>query len=161
MIILGIDPGTATTGWAIIKGEKNKQQLIACGLLETSKNTSQSERLLKIYEGILKIIKKHKPTVLAIEKLFFNTNQKTALLVGQTHGVIRLAGAKNKIKTVEYTPLEVKMAITGYGRAEKKQIQYMIEKLLKLPEKISQDDTADAVAIALCHCYNNSKASSV
>lgn len=155
MIIFGVDPGTAITGWAVISGDRQKQKLLDCGSIITSKLKDQGARLEEIYDGILKKLHEFKPVVLAIEKLFFNTNQKTALVVGQTHGVVRLAAAKAGIKTVEYTPLEVKMAITGYGRAEKKQIQYMIGKLLKLKEPIIKDDVADAVAIALCHCYNN------
>lgn len=154
MIVFGVDPGTATTGWAVISGDRNKQGLVSCGSVITSKLKDHGERLEEIYDAISQKIKETRPTVLAIEKLFFNTNAKTALLVGQTHGIVRLAARKAGIKTIEYTPLEVKMAITGYGRAEKKQIQYMIGKLLKLKEPIIKDDVADAVAIALCHCYN-------
>lgn len=154
MIIFGVDPGIATTGWAAISGDRHNQKLLDCGSIITSKLRDQGERLEEIYDTISRKIKELKPEVLAIEKLFFNTNQKTALIVGQTHGVVRLAAIKAGIKTIEYTPLEVKMSITGYGRAEKKQIQYMIAKLLKMTEKITKDDIADAVAIALTHCYN-------
>lgn len=154
MIIFGVDPGTASTGWAVVKSEKNRQKLIAYGVILTSKTKDHSIRLAEIYDGIFTKLKKFKPDFLAIEKLFFNTNLKTAMFVGQTHGVVRLAAVKAGVLTVEYTPLEVKMSITGYGRADKKQIQYMVEKLLKLKKKIKQDDTADAIAIALCHCYN-------
>lgn len=157
MIIFGVDPGTATTGWAAISGDRHKQKLLVCGSIITSKLKDHSTRLEEIYDQLSQKIKEFKPDVLAIEKLFFNTNQKTALMVGQTHGVVRLAAVKAGIKTIEYTPLEVKMAITGYGRAEKKQIQYMIGKLLKLEKPIIKDDIADAVAIALCHCYNSGK----
>ncbi len=154
MIVFGVDPGTATTGWAIIKGDRNKQKLLGCGSIITSKLSDQGARLEEIYDGISEKIKDFKPDILAIEKLFFNTNQKTALIVGQTHGVVRLAATKAGIKTVEYTPLEVKMAITGYGRADKNQIQYMVQKLIFFPQSNFQDDVYDAVAIALCHCYN-------
>lgn len=154
MIILGIDPGTATTGWAIIEGDRNKQKLIGYGSITTSKIKDQSIRLEEIYDQCRIIIKKYKPDFLAIEKLFFNTNLKTALNVSQTHGVVRLAGQKAKIQTFEYTPLQVKSIITGYGRAEKKQIQYMICQILHLDNKVTQDDTADAIAVALTHCYN-------
>lgn len=154
MIVFGVDPGTATTGWAVISGDSQKHQLIKCGSIVTSKTKDHSERLEEIYDGILQKLRKFKPEVVSLEELFFNTNLKTAMRVGQTHGVIRLAARKMRIPTVEYTPLEVKMSITGYGRADKKQIQYMVGKLLRLSSKISQDDTADAIAIALTHCYN-------
>ena len=154
MTVLGIDPGTATTGWAVVTGGVHSQSLISCGSIVTSKLKDQSVRLEEIYDEVCGFIKKYKPGVLAIEQLFFNNNLKTAMIVSQTHGVIRLAGQKLSIPTVEYTPLEIKMAITGYGRAEKKQIQYMVAKLLKLDKKVTQDDTADAIAVALVHCYN-------
>lgn len=155
MIIFGVDPGTAITGWAVIKGDRNSQKLLGCGAILTSKNKDQAVRLEEIFDEITKQLRKFKPNILSIEKLFFNTNLKTALIVGQTHGVVRLAAVKAGVKTVEYTPLEVKMSITGYGRADKKQIQYMVGKLLKLQKEVKQDDTADAIAIALTHCYNN------
>lgn len=161
MIIFGVDPGTAITGWAVIEGNRNSQKLLGCGAILTSKTKDQAARLEEIFDGILKKLREYKPDILSIEKLFFNTNLKTALIVGQTHGVVRLAAAKAGVLTVEYTPLQVKMSITGYGRADKKQIQYMVGKLLKLKKEITQDDTADAIAIALCHCYNSKKASSV
>lgn len=154
MIIFGVDPGTAITGWAVIEGNRNSQKLLECGAILTSKNQDQAARLEEIFDGILKKLREYKPDILSIEKLFFNTNLKTALIVGQTHGVVRLAAAKAGVLTVEYTPLQVKMSITGYGRADKKQIQYMVGKLLKLKKEIKQDDTADAIAIALTHCYN-------
>lgn len=154
LCILGIDPGLATTGWAVIKGNYNKQQLLDCGLITTSKTQDHGIRLEQIYDQVFKKIKELKPDVVAIEKLFFNTNAKTALLVGQTHGIVKLAAQKAKIPSIEYTPLQIKMTITGYGRADKKQIQFMIKNLLHLDKEIKQDDTADAIAIALCHCYN-------
>lgn len=155
MKVLGIDPGTATTGWAVVAKEGGQVRLISCGAIITSKLKDQGERLAEIYEKIDKIIVKYKPECVAIERLFFNKNLKTALTVGQTHGVVRLAAWKRGIVGVEYTPLQVKMAITGYGRADKEQIQYMVTKLLKLKIKESQDDTADAMAIALCHIFNS------
>lgn len=154
MMILGIDPGTATTGWAIVEGDRSRQKLVDCGSILTSKIKNQSVRLEEIYDQCSAIIKKYHPDFLAIEKLFFNKNLKTALIVSQTHGVVRLAGQKAKVETVEYTPLQVKLSITGYGRADKKQIQYMISQLLHFKKKVTQDDTADAIAVALCHCYN-------
>ncbi len=157
MIIFGIDPGTATTGWAAIEASPQKQKLIECGLIITSKIKNHAVRLEEIFDQISAKLKRHKPEIVVIEKLFFNTNLKTALLVGQTHGVVKLAAQKLRISSIEYTPLQVKMAITGYGRADKKQIQYMVKQLLKLPDKVTQDDTADAIAIALTHCYNKGK----
>lgn len=157
MIVFGVDPGVATTGWAVIKSSKNLQQLVACGAILTSKIKDQNIRLKEIYEKITAKLDFYQPDYLVIENLFFNTNLKTAIQVSQAHGVVRLAAVNLRIKTVGYTPLEVKTSITGYGRADKKQIQYMVFKLLKLKEKINKDDVADAIAIALTHCYNMKK----
>ncbi len=154
MLILGIDPGTATTGWALVSKVNSEYKLVCQGAIVTSKDKDQSERLAQIYDFCRSVIKKYKPTEVAIERLFFNKNLKTALTVMQTHGVVRLAAFQAGTRAYEYTPLQVKMAITGYGKAEKQQVQYMVFQLLKLPAHIKQDDTADAIAIALCHLYN-------
>ncbi len=155
MIIFGVDPGIADTGWAVVDGNNTKQTLIAGGLIKTAKTTDQSRRLEEIFDSLQKKLKEYKSEILAVEKIFFNTNLKTAMTVAQTHGIVRLAARKAKIEVVEYTPLQVKISITGYGRAEKKQVQYMVKNILKLKTGISQDDTADAIAVALTHCYNN------
>jgi crossover junction endodeoxyribonuclease RuvC len=151
MKILGIDPGTATTGWAVIKEEKNEPCLVACGCINTSKINSDEERLVEIGKDISLLIKKYKPDEAAIEDLFFFKNLKTAITVAQARGVILYEIKKNKISLSAYTPLQVKQALTGYGRAEKKQIQLMVKNILKLRCVPKPDDAADAVAIAICH----------
>ncbi|MDD5606762.1 MAG: crossover junction endodeoxyribonuclease RuvC [Candidatus Pacebacteria bacterium] len=150
MIIIGIDPGTEKTGFGIIKIKDKKAEAINWGCILTESKNSDSQRLVKINREISKLILKYKPNYVAIERLFFFKNLKTALPVSQAKGVILLAIAKKKIPIYEFTPLQVKMTITGYGRAEKKQVQKMIENLLKI--KIKQDDAADALGIALC-CF--------
>jgi len=150
MIILGIDPGTATTGFGIIKKEGNKLKCLDYGIISTSKEDSQQERLNILYNQITKLITKHKPDELAIEKLFFFKNLKTAMPVAEARGVILLATAKKKIPLKEITPLQVKMGICGYGRADKKQIQEMVKIILNLDKIPKPDDAADALGIAIC-----------
>ena len=154
MIILGIDPGTATTGFSIIKDEKGKQELLDFGVVSTGKRHRSEVRLKNLFDDLTKIIKKWKPEEMAVELLFFNSNAKTVLAVGEAKGVVKLAGAKSKLPVFEYTPLQVKMALTGYGRAEKSQVARMVQKLFKLKSLPKPDDAADAVAIGLCHCYS-------
>jgi len=154
MIILGIDPGTATTGFSVIKSEKGKQELLDVGVVFTSKGLGSETRLKNLFDGLTKIIKKWKPDEMAVELLFFNSNAKTVLAVGEAKGVVKLAGAKSRLPVFEYTPLQVKMALTGYGRAEKTQVGKMVQMAFKLKSIPKPDDAADAVAIALCHCYS-------
>ena len=154
MLVLGIDPGIAITGIAVVHEDHGKQKLLHSHAITTPSNLPSSLRLLKLYKSLIEIIKSHKPDVAALENLFFNTNAKTALIVGQARGVIQLALTQNKIPIVEYTPLQVKMALTGYGRADKNQIQQMVKTILKLPTILSPDDVADAAAIALTHCFS-------
>ncbi len=154
MIILGVDPGTATTGFSIIKDEKGKQELLDFGVVSTSKTLKSEMRLKNLFDDLTKIIKKWKPEEMAVELLFFNTNAKTVLAVGEAKGVVKLAGAKSNLPVFEYTPLQVKMALTGYGRAEKSQVGKMVQKAFKLNSIPKPDDAADAVAIGLCHCYS-------
>lgn len=153
MIVLGIDPGIAITGCAIVNEENNKQNLIFSTAILTSASVTFPNRLLKVYEGIIEIINKYKPDTAVLENLFFNTNAKTALLVGQSRGVIQLALEQQKIPIFEYTPLEVKMSLSGYGRADKSQIQLMVKQIFKLEKILSPDDVADAAAVALTHCF--------
>lgn len=154
MIILGIDPGLAATGWGVIS--KNKDvKLINYGCISTDKKTEYNQRLLEIYQKFKTIAKKYQPAVVCIEKIFFNTNAKTALLVGEARGVAKTCAFLNRVELVEFTPLQIKMGITGYGRADKKQIQSMIKTLLKLEEIPQPDDAADAVAVALTYCFFN------
>ena len=152
MIILGIDPGLARMGYAFIeikkKGEKSKA--INYGCIKTSPGLCAGDRLKKINNELNKLIKKYKPNVLAVESIYFFKNFKTAMPVSQAKGVILLTAAKKKIPVCEITPLQMKMAITGYGRAEKKQVQEMIKVLLNLKEAPKSDDAADALGVALC-----------
>lgn len=154
MIVLGIDPGIAITGWAVISEEKGKVKLLSSGAVTTSHRLSTSLRLLKLHKSLNVLIHNYHPDTCALESLFFNTNAKTALIVGQARGVIQLALAQSKIPIIEYTPLQVKMALTGYGRADKNQIQQMVKTILGLPKILTPDDIADAAAIALTHCFS-------
>ena len=151
MRIIGIDPGTATTGWAVVEEVKKNPRLIACGCINTSKFNSDAERLVEIGRDIGSLIKKYKPDEAAIEDLFFFKNLKTAITVAQARGVILYEIKKNGVSLSNYTPLQVKQALTGYGRAGKKQIQIMVKNILKLRSAPKPDDAADAVAIAICH----------
>lgn len=151
MIILGIDPGTATTGFAIIKKlANNKYQVLDFGVISTDKKLSDAERLKIISTDLKEIIKTYKPERAGVEKLFFTNNQKTAITVSQARGTILLAIEEEKIPLYEFTPLQVKSTICGYGSASKKQVQYMIKHTFKLKEIPKPDDAADALAIALC-----------
>jgi len=151
MKVLGIDPGTATTGWAIIEENKGKINPVAFGHISTSSKKSTAERLKEVADDIENIIKKYKPQESAIEDIFFFKNQKTAVKVSQSRGAILLTLENKNVKIFSYTPLQVKQAITGYGRAGKKQMQLMVKNILKLKAIPKPDDTADAIAIAICH----------
>lgn len=151
MTILGIDPGTATTGYGLIKKEGNKLYSIDYGCIETKANMCMPDRLNEILKQTEKIIKEYKPDVMACEELFFFKNAKTVITVAQARGVLIVAGRKNMIPVYEYTPLQIKQALTGYGRAEKKQMQKMVTLLLKLDIIPKPDDAADALAVAICH----------
>jgi crossover junction endodeoxyribonuclease RuvC len=151
MIILGIDPGTASTGYGVIEKKGNRLKAVKYGLISTTKNLSAAERLYTIHEDVSNIIKVYSVEAMAVEKLFFNKNVKTALAVGEARGVILLAGVMNNVQLYEYTPLQVKMALTGYGRAEKDQVGKMVKAMLCLKEVPKPDDTADALAIALTY----------
>jgi crossover junction endodeoxyribonuclease RuvC len=152
MLVLGIDPGTATTGYGIIEEDEQKEiRVVTYGIIKTEPNLSAEDRLLEIYEQLNELILLHRPDHGAVEKLFFQRNVTTAIAVGQARGVILLALAKNKVPLAEYTPNEVKQAVTGYGAADKKQIQEMVRTILKLKSIPKPDDAADALAIALCH----------
>ena len=151
MRILGIDPGIAIVGYGVVDKEGNSYKTIAYDAVTTRAHTPLPERLEKVYQGINEIIKTYKPDAMSIEELFFNNNAKTALTVGQARGVIILAAVQNNLPVYEYTPLQVKQALTGYGRASKTQIQQMMKSMLGLSEIPKPDDVADALAIAVCH----------
>jgi crossover junction endodeoxyribonuclease RuvC len=154
MIVLGIDPGIAITGVALVSEEKSQISLISHTAITTPQTLSTPERLLKLHNSLISLITHSHPNIAALENLFFNTNAKTALIVGQARGVVQLVLAQNNIPIAEYTPLQVKMALTGYGRADKVQIQQMVKQILKLPKVLTPDDISDAAAIALTHCFS-------
>lgn len=151
MRILGIDPGTATVGWGILEVEGSRMTPIAYGHIETSPKHTLSERIAEISENLREISKIHSPDEASVEKIFFFKNQKTVIAVSQARGAILLTLETLGIRLFEYTPLQVKQSLTGYGRAEKKQMQIMIKSILKLTEIPKPDDVADALALALCH----------
>jgi crossover junction endodeoxyribonuclease RuvC len=151
MRVLGIDPGTAIVGYGILDYKGNNFEIVDYGCIFTDKNLPMEDRLLEIFKRLDELIKKYSPTHMAIEDLFFFKNNKTIISVGQARGVIVLTGKLNNIPMTSYTPLQVKMGITGYGKAEKKQVQLMVQKLLKLKEIPKPDDAADALAIAITH----------
>lgn len=150
MIILGIDPGTAITGYGILDVEGGKLKMIENGCVFTDKSLQMSERLNLLGGGIEKLIGKFNPEIMAIEELFYFKNKKTVISVGQARGVAVFIGKKCGVEIHEYTPLQVKQAVTGYGRADKKQVQLMVKNILKLKEIPKPDDAADALAIAIC-----------
>jgi crossover junction endodeoxyribonuclease RuvC len=151
MIILGIDPGYAIVGWGVISCIGNNFKPIAYGSIVTDSKELFPDRIKTIYDELLLIIDKYKPTDVAIEELFFNNNAKTVIKVGQARGVLILAAKNTGLELYEYTPLQIKQAVVGYGRAEKHQVQEMVKLLLNLKERPKPDDTADALAVALCH----------
>ncbi len=153
MIILGIDPGLAITGFGLIKYEQNNFKVIQYGVIRTPSKTPLPDRLVKIGEGIETLVQQYKPDCAAIEELFFNTNAKSAFLVGQARGVAVVTVASAGLPVYEYTPLQVKQGVAGYGRADKNQIQQMVKTLLNLKEIPKPDDAADALAIAMCHAH--------
>ncbi len=154
MIILGIDPGLAIMGYGIIHYEGNRFRPIDYGAITTPSTMPTPIRLKKIYEDLNKIMIKHNPDAVAIEELFFNTNVKTALLVGHARGVAVLSAANNDKEIFEYTPLQVKQGVVGYGRADKGQVQQMVKTLLNLSNVPKPDDVADALAVAICHAHS-------
>lgn len=153
MIILGIDPGYAIVGWGVIEYMSNRFTVVDYGAVTTEAGTPFNDRLKAVYDGIDSIMKRYSPEALSIEKLFYNTNAKTVIDVAQARGVINLAAVQNNIPIFEYTPLQVKQSVVGYGRAEKKQVQEMTRVILKLAKIPKPDDTADALAMAICHAH--------
>jgi len=154
MIILGIDPGFAIVGVGIIEYKGNKFNVLDYFALTTKAHTPIEERLKIIYEGIKETIDRYNPDFIAVEELFFNNNAKTAIQVGQARGVILLAGVNAGVPIYEYTPLQVKQSVVGYGRADKTQVQQMIKAILNLNKVPKPDDVADALAIAVCHAHS-------
>ncbi len=154
MIILGIDPGIAILGYGIVEYKGSSFRVIDYGAVETTPDMIMPDRLSKVYDDLNSIINKYCPDAVAIEELFFNKNAKTAIKVGQARGVAILAAAQKNIEVFEYTPLQVKQGVVGYGRAEKKQVQIMVKTLLNLNKIPKPDDVADALAVAICHGHS-------
>ena len=151
MIILGIDPGLAIVGWGVVDYRGSKFEVLGYGSIQTPAGMPTEQRLCAIYEGLAERIKKYRPEQMAVEELFFNTNQTTGIRVAEARGVILCTAHALGVKISEYTPLQVKQAVVGYGRAEKQQVISMVTTILKLKSPPKPDDTADAVAIAICH----------
>ena len=157
MRILGIDPGYAIMGWGMLDFKGNHFSVVNYGSITTDAKMEMPLRLQHLYNGLMNIIEEYNPDVASIEELFFNNNAKTAIMVGQARGVAVLACANGGLEINEYTPLQIKQALVGYGRADKKQVQAMVKAILNLQEVPKPDDTADAVAAAICHghCAGN------
>lgn len=154
MRILGIDPGYAIVGYGVLEYEKNRFYPLEYGAVTTEAHTDFQQRLKEVFVSVDEIIKRTNPQALAIEKLFFTTNQKTVIQVAQARGVILLAASLNNIPVYEYTPLQIKQSVTGYGKALKPQVQDMTKRILRLEKVPKPDDTADALAVAICHGYS-------
>lgn len=150
MRIMGIDPGVARVGFAFVDKIGHAMKAVQYGVIETPAHTPMEDRLFQIHETAMALIERYEPEIMTIEKLFFNTNVTTALNVGQARGVLLLAARQRGLRITEYTPLQVKQAITGYGQAEKHQVQEMVRRLLGLQQIPKPDDAADALAIAMC-----------
>lgn len=155
MLVLGIDPGTALTGYGLILRTSNAElELVDFGVIQTRSDQPMAERLLKLDHELEELLKRHQPTSAAVERLFFQKNVSTALSVGQARGVVLLALARSGLAVEEYTPQDVKMAVTGYGAAEKGQMQRMVKMLLGMDDIPKPDDAADALAVAICHAHS-------
>ncbi|HZU87310.1 MAG TPA: crossover junction endodeoxyribonuclease RuvC [Anaerolineaceae bacterium] len=156
MLVLGIDPGTATTGYGVIREtEAGDEEMVAYGVILTPAGMPLEERLLLLHQQLQEILLLHRPQCAAVEKLFFQKNVRTAMAVGQARGVVLLALAEAGLPIGEYTPLEVKQAVVGYGGADKKQVQEMVKALLRLDKIPKPDDAADALAVAICHLHSS------
>ncbi len=151
MIIIGIDPGIAITGYAVLRGTGNNMDVIEYGAITTESGLARGLRLRQLHDQVTAVIARHNPVEMAVEELFFNRNVTTALTVGEARGVIVLAAEQKGLALAEYTPSEVKQAVAGYGKADKPQIQQMVKLLLGLKETPKPDDVADALAVAICH----------
>ncbi len=155
MIIMGVDPGFAITGYGVLEYKNNKLKLLDVGAVNTKAGELFTWRLQQIDEKLTEVLLKYRPDAFAIEELFFNNNAKTAIAAAQGRGVAVLAAVKCGVPVYEYTPLQVKQAVAGYGRADKKQVQQMVKVILKMDDIIRPDDAADAAAIAICHSFSH------
>ena len=154
MIVLGIDPGTAITGYGVVnRGADGAVSLVECGVIRTSSKATLATRLKDIYEGVSELLERHQPDAVAVEGVFFGKNVRSAVVLGHARGAILVAASLHQLEVAEYPPSEVKSAVVGTGRATKEQVQFMVQKLLRLREPPRPDDAADGVAVALCHCF--------
>jgi crossover junction endodeoxyribonuclease RuvC len=155
VIVLGIDPGTAATGYGLVERNGSHLRMVEFGVVETLAGGTAGERLVAIHAGVVGLIERHRPALVGVERIFFSRNVQTAFSVGQARGVVLLAAAQSGLPIFEYTPNEVKIAVTGYGRATKEQVQRMVQTVLRLVEVPTPDDAADALAVAIClaHSY--------
>ncbi|HPF43753.1 MAG TPA: crossover junction endodeoxyribonuclease RuvC [Syntrophomonadaceae bacterium] len=154
MLVLGIDPGTATTGFGLIEAVNSRIELVRYGTVTTEANAAMSDRLCQICDQINEIITIYKPDVAAIEQIYYFKNAKTVITVAQSRGVIMMTAAKAGLEIAEYTPLQVKQSVVGYGKADKKQVQIMVQSILHMDTLPKPDDAADALAIAICHVHS-------
>ena len=159
MLILGIDPGYAIVGFGVLEYNAGRFRVIDYGAITTDAGTPFNRRLEIIYDGLCEIIGKYRPDAMSVEKVFYNNNAKTVIDVSQARGVIMLAAQKNRVSVEEYTPLLVKQSVVGYGRADKKQVQEMTKRILNLEKVPKPDDTADAIAMAICHAHTSASSS--
>ncbi|PKM76740.1 MAG: crossover junction endodeoxyribonuclease RuvC [Firmicutes bacterium HGW-Firmicutes-15] len=154
MLVLGIDPGTATTGYGLVKHEGGREIMIRYGVIKTSPSLDMPRRLVKINREYTGLLDEFNPDAVAIEEIFHHKNAKTVISVAQSRGVLLMTAAAREIEVAEYTPLQVKQAVTGYGNADKRQVQIMVQKILTLDKIPQPDDAADALAIAICHLHS-------
>lgn len=153
--VLGIDPGTGRTGWAVVEGNRARQELVASGCFETKPKMKQSKRLKLIFEKVQELVQEFEVGEAAVEELYFFKNAKTVIRVGEARGATIAALEQKGVVVYDYTPLQVKQTVSGYGRADKKQVQQMVKRILRLEEVPKPDDAADAVAVALTHFFTN------
>jgi crossover junction endodeoxyribonuclease RuvC len=154
LIVLGIDPGTAVTGYGVVKREQDGAiSLLECGVIRTTSRAALPERLRDIYEGVTELMERHSPAAVAVEGVFFGKNVRTAVVLGHARGAILVAASLRRLEVAEYPPAEIKSAIVGTGRATKEQVGFMVQRLLKLREPPRPEDAADGVAVAITHCF--------
>ena len=158
MVILGIDPGLAIVGWGVVQYAANRFAPMAYGSIQTKAGIPVEDRLSQIYDRLSEIIEKYKPDAISVEELFWNTNVTTGIVVAEARGVILLCAKMHGVPIYEYTPMQVKLAVCGYGKATKRQVMDMTKRLLHMQEVAKPDDTADAIAIAICHAHTGASA---
>lgn len=154
MIVMGVDPGAAVTGYGVVARSGGAVSLLECGVIRTDSLMPLPQRLREIYEGITEVLERHKVVSVAVEGVFYAKNARTSIILGHARGAILLAATMKDLQVSEYSPAEIKNAVTGTGRASKEQVQFMVQKLLRLREPPRPTDAADGVAVALCHCQN-------